>query len=224
MGSKTTVHQRQLTPEERALIAQQKRYLDSMQPAVDQLVSRGTDLLGKVYNPDWEALQQYTLGEIDKIRGEQAALARGELPDSYVQNKRAYFNNIYQNTMGQQLGDMARRGVINSSRFSTVNNGMQQNMLAQMSRDFSNDMRTQQGLLSQRWDMAQAPYKLAEATHANSLNTPLTYFNAARGQAQVGQGALGTLGQLNNGRTYATKESGPLDALAGIAGTAAKFF
>lgn len=223
MGSKTKYMERPLTPEERALIAMQQRYIGSLQPGIDKLVSTGTAMLDDVYNPDWKVLQQYTLGEIQKIRGEQALLAQGKLPQPYIDSKKAYFNDLYENTMGSQLSDMARRGVINSSRFSSVNNQTQKNIFNQMSKDYSNDMSLQKAFLQQRWDMAQAPYKLAEATHTNSLNAPLAYFNAARGQGGQVTGALSSMGQMNNGRGTFVQKSGPLDALAGIAAGAAKF-
>lgn len=54
--SKTTIHERQLTPEERQLIEMQGKYLNSIQPSIDALVNYGTNqiqnivtLIGKNY-------------------------------------------------------------------------------------------------------------------------------------------------------------------------------
>ena len=136
MGKKggSSYHERPLSEEEKQLLRQQQIYLASIQPSIDKLVTRGTNLLDNVVNPDWQSIYTNTVNDIDGLRKEQAELATGKLPKAYADAKTDYFNRIYENTMGQQLSAMAKKGIVDSSRFNSTTNDMQKNMAAQMSK------------------------------------------------------------------------------------------
>lgn len=127
MGKKggSSYHERPLSEEEKQLLRQQQAYLASIQPSIDQLVSRGTALLDDVVNPNWSSIYSQTVNDVDNLRKEQAELATGKLPDAYANAKTNYFNRIYENTMGQQLSAMARKGIVDSSRLNSATNDMQ---------------------------------------------------------------------------------------------------
>lgn len=226
MGKKggTQYHQRELTPEERALIAQQSAFLDGLKPTTDKLLNHGNKALEDVYNPDWKSLYGTTVRDLDQIRGEQYNLTQGKLPQSYLDNKMAYYNNLYENTMGQGLANLAKRGVVDSSRFNTTVNDMQKNINAQMSRDYTQDMGMQKGLLDQRYEFAKQPLALAEGVQKASLAPATTYLGLALNNGQAVNGALATQGQFNSGRGW-LEEKGPGfwgglgNAVGGIAGS-----
>ena len=201
----TSYHERQLTPEERALIAQQKRYLASIQPSIDTLVSRGTSLLDDVINPDWKSIYSQEVKDVDQIQKEQYGLTQGILPQAYTDAKTNYFNRLYENTMGKSMAAMANNGVIDSSRFNTTTNDFQKNLTSQMSQDFTNDMNMQKNLLDQRYQFATAPMEMAQAANKASFGNPAQYLALAQGQNQANNEAIQVTGQLNNGRGYVTQ-------------------
>ena len=201
----STYHERPLSEEEKQLLRQQQRYLESIQPSVDALVSKGTDLLSGVVNPNWQSIYSQTVNDIDGLRKEQVELATGKLPDAYTNAKKDYFNRIYENTMGQQLSAMAKKGIVDSSRFNSTTNDMQKNMNAQLSKDYSEDLKTQSGLLDQKYQFAMNPMELAHKANMYSFANPQQYLQLAQGQNSSNQQALQTTGQLNNGRGYVTQ-------------------
>ncbi len=89
MGKKggSSYHERPLSEEEKQLLRQQQAYLASIQPSIDQLVSRGTALLDDVVNPNWSSIYSQTVNDVDNLRKEQAELATGKLPDAYANAK-----------------------------------------------------------------------------------------------------------------------------------------
>lgn len=199
-------HERQLTPEERALIAQQQRYLASIQPSIDKLVNRGTSMLDDVVNPDWKGIYGQTVNDIDGLRKEQATLATGQLPKVYSDAKMNYFNRIYENTMGQGLAKMARNGVVDSSRYNTTVNDMQSNMMAQMSKDYTQDLGTAKELLDQKYKFALSPLEVAHKANQFSFANPEQHLALAQGQSKSTNDALNSQASLNNSRTTVTQK------------------
>lgn len=207
MGKKggSSYHERPLSEEEKQLLRQQQIYLASIQPSIDKLVSRGTNLLDNVVNPDWQSIYTNTVNDIDGLRKEQDELATGRLPRAYADAKTDYFNRIYENTMGQQLSAMARKGIVDSSRLNQATNDMQKNMAAQMSKDYTDDIKTQSGLLDQKYHFAQSPMEIAKKANQYSFANPEQYLQLAQGQHKSNTEAIQTTGQLNNGRGYVTQ-------------------
>lgn len=205
--SKTTVHERQLTPEERHLIALQGRYLDSIQPSIDALVNYGTNQIGNIVTPDWQKLYNDQTSEMQQIKSEFTPLSQGILPDVFANAKQNYFNRMYENTMGKNLASLAQRGVVDSSRFNTATNDVQKNFAAQMSQDYDNNLKTAAGLMDQRMKYASTPIEYAQKAHQASFAPVQNSLSLAQGQSQSTNQALQTQGQLNNGRTFATQSS-----------------
>ena len=199
-------HERQLTPEERALIAQQQRYLASIQPSIDKLVNRGTAMLDDVVNPDWKGIYGQTVNDIDGLRKEQSLLATGQLPKVYSDAKMNYFNRIYENTMGKGLAQMARNGVVDSSRYNTTVNDMQKSMAAQMSQDYTKDLGTAKDLLDQKYQFALSPLEVAHKANQYSFANPEQHLRLAQGQSSSTNEALNAQANLNNGRTTVTQK------------------
>ncbi len=205
--SKTTIHERQLTPEERQLIAMQGRYLNSIQPSIDALVNYGTNNISNIVTPDWQKLYNDQTAEMQQIKSEFTPLSQGILPDVFANAKQNYFNRMYENTMGKNLASLAQRGVVDSSRFNTTTNDMQKNFASQMSQDYDNNLKTAAGLLDQRMKYASTPIDYAQKAHQASFAPVQNSLALAQGQNQATNQALQTQGQLNNGRTFATQSS-----------------
>lgn len=208
MGKSTTnVHERQLTPEERNLIALQGRYLDSIQPSIDALVNYGTNQIGNVVTPDWQKLYNDQTAEMQQIKNEFTPISQGILPDVFANAKQNYFNRMYENTMGKNLANLAQRGVVDSSRFNTTTNDLQKNFAAQMSQDYDNNLKTSADLMDQRMKYASTPIEYAQKAHQASFAPVQNSLSLAQGQNQSTNQALETQGQLNNGRTVMTQSS-----------------
>lgn len=228
-GSKstTTYHERQLTPEERALIAQQSDYLRSIQPSIDKLVAKGTEAIDNTWTPDWGKMYDNTMTNINKINNGYERLAQGILPDAYVTAKDAYYRRRYENTLGKQLADLSRRGVVDSSRYNTVANDLQQNILGETSKDWHNNINTIANLLQNQKDNAVTGFGLAGQAQDNSFTPVKNYINLSQEQGGQINSALEAQGQMNNGRTTAvttTKSSGLGSFLGAAIPTAASIW
>lgn len=208
MGGKggSSYHERQLTPEERALIAQQQQYLASIQPGIDKLIGAGISGLNDVINPDWQSIYSQEVKDINQIRKEQAELATGKLPQIYSDSKKLYFNRMYENTMGNYLAKMAKSGVVDSSRFNTSVNDVQKNFAAEMSKDYTQDLGMASKLLDQKYEFAKAPMESAMRANKASFQNPAQHIGLAMGLGDQINQSVQTTGQLNNGRGYVTQE------------------
>ena len=190
MGQKggSSYHERPLSEEEKQLLRQQQAYLASIQPSIDQLVSRGTSLLNDVVNPNWSSIYSQTVNDVDNLRKEQAELATGKLPDAYANAKTNYFNRIYENTMGQQLSAMARKGIVDSSRLNSATNDMQKNIAAQMSKDYSEDLNTQKGCWTKNINLHSILWNWLTrqiCTHLQILNNIYNWLKVKTNQTQT---------------------------------------
>ena len=95
-SSSQEVKQRELSQEEKDLIAAQTRYMQSIQPAVDKLVQRSNSSIDNVYQPDWtkahndmsNTLNNATsqIQGLNKYTNQLEQISNGELPQSYLQN------------------------------------------------------------------------------------------------------------------------------------------
>jgi len=223
--SKTTVNQRSLSPEEKALYAEQLKYVQSIAPVVDQLLNKGQQQLNYVYNPDWKGLLDTYSGNINNIMAQQQDLINGKLPEAYTNAKQTYYDNMYKNTMGKGMQAMANSGVINSSRFNTSAKDWQNTMANQMSQDYTKDINTIGNLLNQResWlqNGLQAHNMAANGSAANAGN----YFNMAAGLHSGNTQALNSISNNESSRTYTTtsQKSGIGGFLGGLASVGSMF-
>ena len=214
-GGGPTVTQRALSPEETQLIAQQAQYMDSIQPAVAALVSRGTSALEGVITPDYNSIYSNAQKKSRGVSRQIDELAAGKLPSSYTNNKKDYYNQLYGQSFGSGLNNASQKNVINSSVLNKSIDTAQKNLYAQMSQDYSKDMATQSQLLSQKQADIYTPLSLGSAINSATFGNASQYLNLASGQQGQGNDTLTAIGNLNNGRTYVTQQSDPWGSVLG---------
>ncbi len=214
-GGGTTVSERELSPEEKQLIAQQAQYMDSLQPAVKELVSKGTSALGGVISPDYNSIYSNAQKKSGEVSKQIDKLATGKLPSSYTYNKKNYYNQLYGQSFGSGLNNASQKNVINSSVLNKSIDTAQKNLSAQMSQDYSKDMATQSQLLSQKQADIYTPLSLGAAINSATFGNASQYLNLASGQQGQGNDTLTAIGNLNNGRTYVTQQSDPFSSIFG---------
>nr|DAX03856.1 MAG TPA: hypothetical protein [Caudoviricetes sp.] len=188
-GSKTVKIKRELTPEEKALYAQQIDYLNKVSPVISNLLAKGNASLGNIYEPDWKTLISNYNKEYNNILGQQSDLLQGKLPTAWQNAKNMYYNRTYENTLGSQLQNLASKGVLSSSRMNTATNDMQKNLSAQMSKNYTDDISSLNNMLNTRMSWLKNP-----------MNNALTAHNSTYGEAT---GLLGTAASLQGGNTNA---------------------
>lgn len=224
-GSKSSYHERQLTPEERALFAQQVNYMKSIQPGIDALIAKGMSNLGHTYDPDWNQVFDTYSSNIGDIMNRQAELLDGKLPNQWQTARQNYYNRLYENTMGKGLQQMAKNGVVGSSRMNTATNDWQKNLSSQMSKDYTNDVNLYNNLLNTRESWLKDGFNIQANAAEQSRKQATDYFNAATGVQSSNTSALGTIGQINNGRGYVTQSSSGFgNFLGGMVSAGAGFF
>lgn len=224
-GSKTEYHERELSPEEKQLYAQQVAYMQSIQPGINALINKGMQSLDQVYMPDWNKVNDQYQKENQDILNRQETLLNGQLPESWTTAKANYYNRQYENTMGAGLAKLAQNGVINSSRMNTATNDWQKNLSAQMSKDYSSDVDLYNNLLNTRQGWLQNSLGGTIQTAGASRDQATDFFNAATGTQKSNTEALGAIGQNESNRGYVTQSSSGFgNFLGGLVGAGAGWF
>lgn len=224
MGSKSSYHERPLSPEERQLYAQQVQYMQTIQPGIDALIAKGMANIGKTYDPDWNKVYDTYSGNIQDILDRQSTLLKGELPSQWREAKQNYYNRLYENTMGKGLQKMAQSGVIGSSRMNTATNDWQKNLSDQMSKDYTNDVNLYNTLLNTRESWLQNGFNANAQAAEQSRRQATDYFAAATGAQGSNTNALSAIGKNNSDRGYITQSGGFGSFLGGLVGAGASFF
>jgi len=101
-------------------------------------------------NGQYSALDQKYAGldpKYAELAPQYQALARGELPSAYVDNKKAVLADVIGGTLGEALNAGSRKGVINSSISNDVNNKLGTWANRSMNESFNNDINTVSGLI-----------------------------------------------------------------------------
>lgn len=229
MGSKSKstssqeVKQRELSDEEKQLIAGQVKYMESLQPAVDKLIDRGTSAIDNVYTPDWGAAHNQMSNALNNASSQIQGLNRytnqldsisnGQLPQEYLNNMQTVYNNMYKTSMGAGLNDLASRGVINSSALNSATNQIQKNITNQMAQDYSNNLNQaanltnnslQQNLnlINSQVQNANDKYNLNSSTQSNSMYLPSQWLALASGTNTSGNNTLNSVGNVYNNASY----------------------
>lgn len=223
--SKTEYHERPLSPEERQLYAQQVQYMQSIQPGIDALIAKGMSNLGNTFDPDWNKVFDTYSSNTQDILDRQSNLLDGNLPSQWQTARQNYYNRLYENTMGQGLQQMAKNGVVDSSRMNTATNDWQKNLSDQMSKDYTNDVSLYNNLLNTRENWLQNGFNTEAQAADQSRRQATDYFNAATGTQKSNTDALSAIGNNNNGRGYTTQSgSGFGDFLGGAVGIGSSYF
>lgn len=222
-SSSQEVKQRELSQEEKNLIAAQTRYMQSIQPAVDKLINKSNSSIGNVYQPDWNKAHNEMSNALNNASSQIQGLNRytsqldqisnGQLPQQYLQNMQTVYNNMYKTSMGAGLNDLASRGVINSSALNSANNQIQKNLSNQMAQDYANNLNQAANLtnntLGQNLNLinsqvqnANDKYNLNSSTQANSMYLPAQWLALASGVNTSGNNTLNSVGNVYNNASY----------------------
>lgn len=222
-SSSQEVKQRELSQEEKNLIAAQTRYMQSIQPAVDKLINKSNSSIDNVYQPNWNAAHNdmaNTLNNassqiqgLNKYTNQLDQISNGQLPQQYLQNMQTVYNNMYKTSMGAGLNDLASRGVINSSALNSANNQIQKNLSNQMAQDYANNLNQAANLtnntLGQNLNLinsqvqnANDKYNLNSSTQANSMYLPAQWLALASGVNTSGNNTLNSVGNVYNNASY----------------------
>ncbi len=222
-SSSQEVKQRELSQEEKNLIAAQTRYMQSIQPAVDKLINKSNSSIGNVYQPDWNKAHNEMSNALNNASSQIQGLNRytsqldqisnGQLPQQYLQNMQTVYNNMYKTSMGAGLNDLASRGVINSSALNNATNQIQKNLSNQMAQDYANNLNQAANLtnntLGQNLNLinsqvqnANDKYNLNSSTQANSMYLPAQWLALASGVNTSGNNTLNSVGNVYNNASY----------------------
>ena len=222
-SSSQEVKQRELSQEEKDLIAAQTRYMQSIQPAVDKLINRSNNSIGDVYRPDWNAAHNQMANALNnagsqiqglnKYTNQLENISNGELPTQYLQNMQQVYNDMYKTSMGAGLNNLASRGVINSSALNSATNQIQKNLSNQMAHDYANNLNQAANLtnntLGQNLNLinsqvqnANDKYNINSSTQANSMYLPAQWLALASGVNTSGNNTLNSVGNVYNNASY----------------------
>lgn len=222
-SSSQEVKQRELSQEEKNLIAAQTRYMQSIQPAVDKLINKSNSSIDDVYRPNWNQAHNEMSNTLNNASSQIQGLNRytnqldqisnGQLPQQYLQNMQTVYNNMYKTSMGAGLNDLASRGVINSSALNSANNQIQKNLSNQMAQDYANNLNQAANLtnntLGQNLNLinsqvqnANDKYNLNSSTQANSMYLPAQWLALASGVNTSGNNTLNSVGNVYNNASY----------------------
>ena len=222
-SSSQEVKQRELSKEEKELIAAQTRYMHSIQPAVDKLINKSNSSIDNVYQPNWSAAHNDMANTLNNATSQIQGLNRytnqldqisnGQLPQQYLQNMQTVYNNMYKTSMGAGLNDLASRGVINSSALNNATNQIQKNLSNQMAQDYANNLNQAANLtnntLGQNLNLinsqvqnANDKYNLNSSTQANSMYLPAQWLALASGVNTSGNNTLNSVGNVYNNASY----------------------
>ena len=224
MGGGSSYHERPLSNEEKQLYAQQTKYMQTIQPAIEKMVSTGLNNLNYVYTPDWNSMASNYTDELNNIISSNKDLTNGVLPSAYTSAKQNYYNNLYENTMGKGMANLAKSGVINSSRFNTTAKDWQGTLSDQMSKDYSTDMNLQNTLLNSRYNYLNGGLNANINMNNSSRENATDYFKAATGAQSSNTSALSAISNNENNRGYVTQDgAGFFGGLLGAASAASAY-
>ena len=203
-SSSTTYSQRPLTSEEKAVLQQQADYLATMKPVTSQLVGIAQNDLNTMFTPDWSQLYNQTMNNVQNITSEYGQLQSGIIPKAFEDAQQAYMNRTYENALGNKLAALSKKGVVDSSRYNTAVNDIQQNLASEMSKNYTNNFNTYANLLSNKANLATLPMTAAAQAANESMKRPLGLIGAAQGNADRINQALNTTSNMMSNATTAT--------------------
>lgn len=133
------------------------------------------------------------------VDGLLAGLQNGNLPSAYTQNMEDTIRGVLQKTMGENLNNMAQRGVINSSVNEAAQNAIASNAASAIAQNYLNNINTISNLGQQRFQ------DNAATTSANAQMSQNQLDNVTK---NANTGALLTQQQLNNIMNAINTETG----------------
>lgn len=228
-GSSTTNNNyRPLTEAELEMQNLSTGYARQIMPSAFQLYNTGMAGLNQAINPrpDYNTLYATQAAATAQNTATANDIANGILPQSYADNRNAQAQRYAQESVGNLLGDLNARGVINSSVMNSGMEGINRNLANTFQNSYTSDLQTASGLLGQAQNMANMPISQAAQAEQASYDTPLRVFSAATGQAQpatnIWQPTLlsNQANPTSSTQTTSGGGSGLFGGLLGVAGNA----
>lgn len=190
----------------------QSQILDAMLPQYSQYQQQSQNLLGAVpnmynglatqaidYGSMLNTAQNQNMAATNGLNG----LAQGNVA-GFVGNESAALQSALTNTMGTQLNNWAKNGVINSSVATAGMNSIAQQSAAQAAGDYNNAFSNALNANGQQFQAANAPISTASTAQnaaqlsaSNLLTDSLSAYNA--GSGILGTGVQGATTSTSNG-------------------------
>lgn len=191
--------------------AYQSQVLDVMTPQYQQYQQQSQNLLGQVPNMynglatqaiDYGSMLNTAQNQISNATGNLNNIAQGNV-SGFVNNESAALQSALTNTMGTNLNNWAKNGVINSSVAASGLNSIAQQSAAQAAQDYNSAYGNALQANGQQFEAAMSPITAASTAQnaaqvgaSNILTDSLSAYNAASGI--LGTGGNTTQSQGNN--------------------------
>lgn len=209
----TNVQSYKLSPEEKALIAQQLKYQEAFYPNVIRLNEDAGNLLWDSYGDVQADFNQANTAAQQQIANGQniiGGLANGQLPQAFTQNMTNAVQSGVQNTMGNALNSLAGRGVLNSSVTNAALNDISKNVADTMAQNYGNNVQLLSGLGQQQIANAAVPITTMAGAQEAAQQPALNLWNASLGLQQSGNSVLGNIAGKYGTATTTQKQNGGL--------------
>ena len=218
-GGSTTTYQ--LSPEERQLLVKQMGYLDEIYPNMIQLNERAGDILWNSF-----ADTQYDFNTANQTAQQQIAgaqqgldqLAKGQLPQEYINNMTQAVQSGVQNSVGSLLNDMGNKGITNSSVTNQGLNDISKNVANTMAQNYTTNVQTLGNLYNDQITNAGQGITTAAGAQDAAINIPKQMWQLSLGLDSANSGTLGQIAG-KYGTTTTKNSGGGLGSFLGGAAT-----
>lgn len=187
--STTQNNYRPLTADELRMQKASADYAESIQPTaynMAQLATKGVNVASQL-NPNYAALYNQQAQATANNTATANNISQGLLPQSFTDNRNAQAKTYMEGAMGNLLGDMNTRGIINSSVTNSGLNGINKNLAEAFTNSYTNDLNTASNLNNQAQNFANMPIQQANQAQTAAYQMPLALYGAATGQMQPTQ-------------------------------------
>ena len=220
-GGSTTVQSYKMSEEEKALLRQQKEYLDKIFPNMVKLNDRAGDILWDSFADtqyDFNNANQNAQGQIAAAQQGIGQLTNGQLPQAYTDNMTQAIQSGVQNSVGNLLNTMGNNGVINSSVTNQGMNDISKNVANTMANQFNNNIQTLGNLYNDQISNAGQGITTAAGAQDAAINIPKQMWQLSLGLDSANSGTLGSIAG-KYGTTTTKNNSGGLGSFLGGAAT-----
>lgn len=210
-GSSTTVQSYQMSPEEKALLAQQRQYLDLIFPNMVKLNDRAGDILWNSFADtqyDFNNANQNAQSQIASAQQGLGQLTNGQLPQAFIDNSTQYVQSGVQNSVGRLLNNLGNKGVVNSSVMNQGMNDISKNVADTMAQSYNNNIQTLGNLYNDQMTGAGQGITTAAAAQDAAINIPKQMWQLSLGLDSANSGTLGQIAGKYGTTTTTQKSSG----------------
>ena len=218
-GGSTTVQSYKMSEEEKALLRQQKEYLDKIFPNMVKLNDRAGDILWDSFADtqyDFNNANQNAQGQIAAAQQGIGQLTNGQLPQAYTDNMTQAIQSGVQNSVGNLLNTMGNNGVINSSVMNQGMNDISKNVANTMAQNYTNNVQTLGSLYNDQIANAGQGITTAAGAQEAAIAIPKQMWQVSLGLDSANTGTLGSIaGKLGTTTTTQKTSGGGLGSLLG---------